>query len=380
MPDRIVTTHVGSLPRPPDVSDLLFRRAAGADVDDAVFQQTVGDAVHDVVARQHAVGIDVPSDGEMSKIGYATYVSERLAGFSGDSPRRVPADLLEVPRYMERLARQGGTPAIKRPMCTGPISVRTTAPLEADIARFRDALAASGYDTGFMNAANPGVIALFQPNAFYPSDDAYLARLAEAMATEFRAIVEADLTLQVDAPDLALGRQTMYADRSEDEFVRRIETHVAVLNAALAGLPRERVRVHLCWGNYEGPHTHDVPLARILPAVLRIEAGAFSFEGANPRHAHEWAVFRDIPLPEDRVIIPGVLDSSTNYVEHPDLVAERLCRYADVVGRERVIAGTDCGFGTFAGFGVVDPDIVWMKFAAMVAGAEKASHRLWGRA
>jgi 5-methyltetrahydropteroyltriglutamate--homocysteine methyltransferase len=379
MPDRILTTHVGSLPRPQDVSDMLFQKNAGVAVDPGIFAAAVADAVRDVVAKQRASGIDVPSDGEMSKISYATYISERLSGFSGDSPRRVPADLLDVPRFMARLAKGGGTPAYKRPMCTGEITVMNAEPLEADIARFRAGLAASSYDSGFMNAASPGVIALFQPNGYYPDDDAYLAALAAAMHVEFKRIVDAGLVLQIDAPDLALGRQTMYAERSEDEFVERIETHVAVLNAALDGIAQDRVRLHLCWGNYEGPHTRDVPLARILPTVLKIRAGILSFEGANPRHAHEWAVFRDIKLPDDRVIIPGVLDSSTNYVEHPDLIAERLCRYADVVGRERVMAGSDCGFSTFAGFGVVDPDIVWMKFSAMAEGAAKASARLWGR-
>ena len=377
MPDRILTTHVGSLPRPKDVSDMLFAQATEQPVDAAAFEVAVTRAVADVVARQKQAGVDIPSDGEMSKISYATYISERLTGFSGDSPRRVPADLLEVPRYMERLAKAGGTPAYKRPCCTGDIRVRTMAPLEADIAHFQAALRASGYATGFMNAAAPGVIALFQPNTHYANDDDYLEALAAAMKVEFEAIVAAGLTLQVDSPDLALGRQTMYADSTEDAFVHRIAFHVEALNHALAGIPPEKVRLHLCWGNYEGPHTMDVPMARLLPEVLRINAGALSFEGANPRHAHEWAVWKDIPLPEGKVIIPGILDSSTNYVEHPDLVAERIVRYAGVVGRERVIAGSDCGFSTFAGFGVVDPDIVWMKLASLAEGAARATRQLW---
>ena len=377
MADRILTTHVGSLPRPKDVSDMLFAREAGDPVDPAAFADAVARAVKDVVARQRAAGVDIPSDGEMSKISYATYISERLTGFSGDSERRVPADLLDVPGYAKRLAQAGGTPSYKRPCCTGAIQVRTTEPLEADIARFQAALGEHGYAEGFMNAAAPGVISLFQPNRHYPDDDAYLDALSKAMSAEFRRIVEAGLYLQVDSPDLGLGRQTMYADLSEDAFVHRIGGHIAALNAALAGIPPERVRVHLCWGNYEGPHTRDVPLERILPSVLGIKAGALSFEGANPRHAHEWRVWEHIALPEDKVIIPGVLDSSTNYVEHPDLVAERLLRYADLVGRERVIAGSDCGFSTFAGFGVVDPDIVWMKLGAMAEGARRASAALW---
>ena len=377
MAERIRTTHVGSLPRPKDVSDMLFAREGGQAVDPATFKAAVATAVTHVVAKQRAAGVDIPSDGEMSKISYATYISERLTGFSGDSERRVPADLLDVPNYASRLAKAGGTPSYKRPCCTGPIAVRTTEPLEDDLARFRSALDAAGYAEGFMNAAAPGVIALFQPNRHYANDDDYLEALSQAMAKEYRRIIDAGLYLQVDSPDLALGRQTMYTHLSEDAFVSRIGAHVEALNHALAGLPAERVRLHLCWGNYEGPHTHDVPLARLLPTVLGIKAGALSFEGANPRHAHEWRVFEDIKLPEDKTIIPGVLDSSTNYVEHPDLVAERLLRYADLVGRDRVIAGSDCGFSTFAGFGVVDPDIVWMKLASMAEGAARASKVLW---
>ncbi len=379
MADRILTTHVGSLPRPKNVSDMLFAREAGDPVDLQAFADAVAEAVRDVVAKQRAAGVDIPSDGEMSKISYATYIGERLTGFSGDSERRVPADLLLVPSYAKRLAGSGGTPSYKRPCCTGEISVRTMEPLHADIARFQAALSASGYSEGFMNSAAPGVISLFQPNKHYHDDDAYLGALAEAMAAEFRGIVAAGLVLQVDSPDLALGRQTMYAHLTEDEFVHRIGAHVAALNSALAGIPPDRVRLHLCWGNYEGPHTLDVPIARLLPTVLGIRAGFLSFEGANPRHAHEWRVFEEIKLPDDKCIIPGVLDSSTNYVEHPDLVAERLLNYAGLVGRDRVSGGSDCGFSTFAGFGAVDPDIVWMKLAALTEGARRASAVLWKR-
>ena len=376
--DRILTTHVGSLPRTAEVSAMLLKRAAEEPVDPAAFDAAVSAAVMDIVALQKKAGVDIPSDGEMSKISYSTYVAERLTGFSGDSPRRVPSDLLEVPRYMKRLASSGGTPTMKRPCCTGAIHVRTTQPLEDDLSRFATALKASGYTRSFMNAAAPGVISLFQPNRYYPNDDAYLSALSEAMATEYRRIVEAGHDLQIDSPDLGVGRHTMYADLTEAEFLKRLESHVAALNAALTGIPKARVRLHLCWGNYEGPHTHDIPLVRILPTVLKINAGAISFEAANPRHAHEWTVFRDdIRLPDDRVIIPGVIDSSTNFVEHPDLVAERLVRFAGVVGRDRVIGGTDCGFATVADWNVVDPDIVWMKLSALAEGAEKASKALW---
>ncbi len=376
-PGRILTTHVGSLPRPQDVTALLLSRARDEPVDAAAFESAVAAGVMDAVVRQKKAGIDIPSDGEMSKISYATYVCERLTGFSGDSPRRVPSDLLEVPRFMKRLADSGGTPKLARPCCTGAISVRTTQPLEDDIRRFSAALTAQGYARGFMNAAAPGVISLFQPNRFYPDDDAYLQALSQAMRVEYRRIVEAGLDLQIDSPDLGVGRHTMYADLSEAEFLRRLGGHVAALNAALDGIPTERVRLHVCWGNYEGPHTHDIPLATILPTVLKIKAGAISFEAANPRHEHEWSVFKTIKLPEGRVILPGVLDSSTNFVEHPDLVAERLCRFAEVVGRDRVIASSDCGFATVADWNTVDPDIVWMKLESMAEGARRASKVLW---
>jgi 5-methyltetrahydropteroyltriglutamate--homocysteine methyltransferase len=377
--DRILTTHVGSLPRPADVSDLLFARERGEAVDPAAFDATIARAVQDIVARQREAGVDIPSDGEMGKISYATYVAERLTGFEGDSPRPVPADILAVPAFAEKIARSGG-PAYRRPRCTGPVAVRTMAPLEADLRRFRAALDAAGYEGGFMNAAAPGVIALFQPNEHYATEDAYLGALAAAMATEYRRIVEAGLLVQVDSPDLALGRHMMYAHLDENGFLRAIGAHVAALNAALDGVPRERVRLHLCWGNYAGPHHLDIPLARVLPTVFGVRAGALSVEGANPCHGHEWAVFDEQALPEPWVLIPGVLDSTTNRVEHPDLVAERILRYANLVGRERVIAGSDCGFSTFAGIGNVQPEIVWMKLASLAEGARRASTRLWRRA
>jgi 5-methyltetrahydropteroyltriglutamate--homocysteine methyltransferase len=376
-PGRILTTHVGSLPRPQDVTQLLLKRAGGESVDATIFESAVTAGVMDAVARQKKAGIDIPSDGEMSKISYATYVCERLTGFSGDSPRRVPSDLLTVPRYMKRLADSGGTPKLARPCCTGAISVRTTEPLEDDIRRFSAALKAQDYARGFMNAAAPGVISLFQPNRYYKDDEAYLEALSQAMRHEYRRIVEAGFDLQIDSPDLAVGKHTMYTELTEDEFLKRLEGHVAALNAALDGIPMERVRLHVCWGNYEGPHIHDIPLERILPTVLKINAGAISFEAANPRHEHEWSVFKRISLPDGRVLLPGVIDSSTNFVEHPDLVAERLCRFAEVVGRDRVIASSDCGFATVADWNTVDPDIVWMKMESMAEGARRATKVLW---
>jgi 5-methyltetrahydropteroyltriglutamate--homocysteine methyltransferase len=377
---RIRTTHVGSLPRSKEVADLLFARERGEALDEAAYAEVMREATHAVVARQKATGIDIPSDGEMSKISYATYIKDRLTGFEGDSPRRAPADLKEYPSFLERLAKSGGTPTYRRPCCVGPIAVKDTKPLETDLATMRAALAAAGYGEGFMNAASPGVIALFQPSTWHRSLDAYMEDVAEAMRGEYEAIVAAGLILQIDAPDLGLGRHMMYADASDADFVRRAEVHVEILNRALRNVPADRVRMHICWGNYEGPHTRDIPLEAILSTLLKAKPRALLFEASNPRHAHEWTAWARTTIPDDYVLIPGCLDSTTNFVEHPELVAQRIERFVAIAGAERVIAGTDCGFGTFAGFGAVDPEIAWAKLRALVEGAEIASRRLSGGA
>ena len=373
--DRILTTHVGSLPRSKAVTDLVFGWERGEPHADA--ESILATAVHDVVARQVRAGVDLVSDGEMSKISYATYIKDRVTGFEGDSERRPPSDLEEFPGFLERQAASGGTPDYRRPCCVGPIAVKDTAPVQADIRRMEAAVAAHGATGAFMNAASPGVIALFQPNRHYPSHDAYLFALADAMAVEYRAIVNAGLVLQIDSPDLGLGRHMMFKDKSDAEYEALANLHVEALNHALAGVPKDRVRLHVCWGNYEGPHHHDAPMSQVLPIALRAEVGALLFEAANPRHAHEWRVFQETALPDDLLLVPGVIDSTTNFVEHPELVAERICRFADIVGRERVLAGTDCGFSTFAGFGAVDPDIVYAKLGSLAEGAALASARLW---
>jgi 5-methyltetrahydropteroyltriglutamate--homocysteine methyltransferase len=375
--DRILTTHVGSLPRTQAVTDVLFARAAGQP-DEPGAAAVIANAVKEVVQRQVDVGIDVVSDGEMSKISYATYVAERLSGFAGDTPREPGQDLVEFPGLLKKLAEKGATAKYRRPRCVGAVAVKDTRPLAADLANLKAAVAAASPREAFMNAASPGVVALFQPNDFYASQDAYLEALAEALRGEYEAIVAAGFLLQIDAPDLGMGRHTMYRDRTEEEFTRLAARHIEVLNHALRNVPADRVRMHVCWGNYEGPHHHDIPLERLLPVVLRARPQALLFEAANPRHAHEWAVFRDVKLPEEKILIPGVISSTTNYVEHPQLVAERLERLAAIVGRERVIGGSDCGYGTFAGFGPVEPDIAYMKLAALVEGARIASARLWG--
>ena len=375
--ERIISTHVGSLPRSAAVADLLFKKDRGEIDDPAIWQATMAQAVADVVRQQVAAGIDVVSDGETAKIGYATYVKDRYHGFSGDSPRRVPADLDDYPAYRAKLAAGGESPKILRPRCTGPISLKDETALQTDLANFRAALAESDALEGFLNAASPGVISVFQPNEYYPSQDAYLEALAAAMKSEYEAIVRAGYVLQIDCPDLAMGRHIAFRDSSEAEFIRNAELQVEALNHALADVPAERSRLHLCWGNYEGPHTHDIGLEKIIDVVLKAKPAAILFEASNPRHAHEWAVWRDTEIPPDKVLVPGVIDSATNFVEHPALVAERICRYADIVGRERVIAGTDCGFGTFAGFGKIDPDICYAKLKSLAEGAALASERLW---
>jgi 5-methyltetrahydropteroyltriglutamate--homocysteine methyltransferase len=376
--ERILVTHVGSLPRSQAVTDVLFARDRG-ETDASAGNATIAEAVREVVRRQVEAGVDVVSDGEMSKITYATYIKDRITGFAGDTPREPGQDLVEFPRILKRLAESGATAKYQRPRCVGEIRVRSLEPAEQDIRNMKAATAASTPTDAFLNAASPGVIALFQPNEFYKSQDEYLEAVAEAMRAEYELIVGSGLLVQIDAPDLAMGRHTMYRDRSVEEFLNRAAKHIEVLNHALRDVPADRVRMHVCWGNYEGPHHHDVPLERLLPVVVRAKVGALLIEGANPRHAHEWAAFRDFRMPEDMIVIPGVISSTTNYIEHPLLVAERIGRYADLLGRERVIAGSDCGFGTFAGFGPVDPDVTYLKLRSLAEGAAIASRRLWGR-
>jgi 5-methyltetrahydropteroyltriglutamate--homocysteine methyltransferase len=372
----ILTTHVGSLPRSQIVADLLFAREREEPVDPAAYEAAMEQATRQVLQRQKEIGIDIPSDGETSKISYATYIKDRLTGFSGDSPRRVPADLMDFPAYAEKISRSGGTPTYRRPRCTGPIGVKSMEPLTRDLAVMRGAMEAAGYGRGFMNSASPGVIALFQPSDIHPDMDAYMADLAEGMRHEYEAIVAAGLILQIDAPDLGLGRHMLYPDLDEDAFLRRVAVHVEIVNHALRNIAPDRVRLHICWGNYEGPHTRDIALARVLPELLKLRIGGLLFEASNPRHAHEWTVWQETRAPRDWVLIPGCLDSTTNFVEHPELVAQRIETFARLVGPERVIAGTDCGFGTFAGYGAVHGDIAWAKLAALAEGARIASARL----
>ncbi|HLL61617.1 MAG TPA: cobalamin-independent methionine synthase II family protein [Propionibacteriaceae bacterium] len=375
MTAEIKTTHVGSLPRSAEVTDLLFAAERGEAVDERRFDETMTAAVAEAVRRQVDAGIDLVSDGEMAKISYATYIKDRITGFDGDSPRRPPADLEEFPGFLQRQASSGGTPTYRRPRCVGEVKPLTLDPLEADVRRFAEARAQQGEPAGFMNAASPGVIALFQPNDYYPDDDTYLEALAEAMRPEYEAIVAAGLVLQLDSPDLGLGRHMMYKDRDDEDYLRLIERHVAVLNHALRNVPADRARMHVCWGNYEGPHHRDVEMSVILPTLLEAKPAGLLFETANPRHQHDLEAFTEhrSAIPEDKVLIPGVIDSTTNFIEHPRVVANRVRGFVDLVGAERVIAGTDCGFSTFAGFGAVDPDIVYAKLATLAEGAELAA-------
>lgn len=378
--DRILTTHVGSLPRPQEVVDLLFEQDRGEDYDEARFDEVMRRAVTDVVNRQREAGIDIASDGEMSKISYATYIRHRLTGFEGDSARPTPQDLDDFPEYRDRLVKMGASATYRRPVCKGPIKVRDLAPVEKDIAHMKEAMAKAKVGEGFMNAVSPGTIAVFQPNEYYPSHEAYLEALANAMREEYEMIVKSGLLLQLDCPDLAMGRHSRFKTLSDDEFVRYAELQVEALNHALANVPADRVRMHVCWGNYEGSHVNDMSCMKIFPIVIKAKPMALLVEGANPRHEHEWEAWTRIKLPEDKILVPGVIASSINYVEHPEVVAQRLLRYADVVGRDRIMAGSDCGFGTFAGFGPVFPAFAWMKFRALAEGARIASEKLWGRA
>ncbi len=380
--DRILTTHVGSLPRSASILDLLERREKGEGPASGLDAE-VAQAVMEIVRRQVEIGIDVVSDGETSKISYATYVKDRLSGFSDEGPTestKPHLDLRPFPEFQRRMALLTGARRFKRVACIGPVALRNRDALQRDLDNMRRATAVHHPVDAFLNSASPGVVASFLPNQYYPSHGAYVEAIANAMREEYEAITAAGFLVQVDCPDLAMSRHTAFQDLSEAEFLKRAELHVEALNHALARIPADMIRIHVCWGNYEGPHTHDVDLAKIVRIILNVKAQAISIEAANPRHEHEWALWRDVSLPTDRILIPGVIDTSTNYVEHPDLVAQRIARFAEVVGRERVIAGTDCGFATSAGYGKIDPDIAFLKLATLVAGARRASAQLWSRA
>ena len=372
---RIQATHVGSLPRSQAVVDFLFAKERGEAIDESAFDACMADAVSETVRRQVDAGVDIVSDGETSKISYATYVSERYTGFAGDSPRQAPADLKMFPGYLDRIARSGGTPKYARPECVGEVRAKDHAALDKDIANLLAAMREHGAERGFMNAASPGVIALFQPNRYYPSREAYLGALADAMREEYERIVAAGLDLQVDCPDLGLARHMQFTDLSDDEFVAAVAANVEALNHALRNVDPGRVRVHICWGNYEGPHLCDIGMDKVFSVLMSVRARYVLFEASNPRHGHEWTVFRDrrSEIPDDRILVPGVVDTTTNFVEHPELVAHRIESFVNIVGADRVIAGSDCGFGTFAGFGAVDPDIAYEKLRSISEGARIAA-------
>jgi 5-methyltetrahydropteroyltriglutamate--homocysteine methyltransferase len=373
---RILSTHVGSLPRPAEVVEMLFALDRGEDLDGALVEAALQQGVNDVVRMQEDAGLDVVSDGEMSKISYATYVRHRLSGFDGDSERPTPQDLDDFPQFRDRLVSEGHSPTYRRPVCVGPIGVKDCTPVARDITRLQRALIGSSTVEGFMTAVSPGTVGVFHPNQYYRSHEAYMHAVGAAMRTEYEEIVRAGFILQIDCPDLAMGRHSRFKHMDDAQFLRCAEIHVDALNAAVADIPPDRMRMHVCWGNYEGPHTHDIPLETILPIVLRARPSMLLIEGANPRHEHEWDIWTRHRLPDDKILVPGVIDTSTNYVEHPALVAQRIARLANIVGRERVIAGTDCGMGTFAGFGPVHPDIAWAKLRSLTRGAELASIRL----
>tara|TARA_B110000285_G_scaffold234178_1_gene310249 strand:+ start:1367 stop:2491 length:1125 start_codon:yes stop_codon:yes gene_type:complete len=371
---KVLTTHVGSLPRTQAVVDFIFARENDTPFAQADFDACMTRAVSETVAKQVAAGVDIVSDGETSKISYATYVKDRYTGFGGDSPRNAPADLKQFPSFLKRLAEEGGSPQYARPMCVGEVKSKGQGELEKDISNLKAAMATHGVDRGFMNAASPGVISLFLQNDYYKTREAYLAALADAMKAEYETIVASGLDLQLDCPDLALSRHMLFNDLSDDEFIKIAASHVDALNHALSDIPAEKVRVHICWGNYEGPHVCDISMDKMFSTLMSTKAQSVLFETSNPRHGHEWAVFRDrkAEIPDNKVLVPGVVDTTTNFVEHPDLVAQRIDRFTNIVGRERVIAGSDCGFGTFAGYGAVDPEIAYAKLRALSEGAARA--------
>ncbi len=373
--EEILTTHTGSLPRPPALLEALQQRDRG-ESESAALGEQIRDAVADVVQHQAQAGVSVVNDGEASKIGYSTYVKERLDGFGGEGGlAAMPADLGEFPDYMQRV--MGGLD-FEMPACIGPVSYRDLEAVRTDVANLKAAVAGAGAEVkdAFMTAASPGVISVFLPNQHYPSHEEYIAALADVMKAEYDEIHQAGLVLQLDCPDLAMARH-MTGDESLEEFRRRAKLHVEAINHATRDIPADDMRLHLCWGNYEGPHHHDMPLRDIIDIVFEARPAAISFEAANPRHEHEWTVFDDVKLPEGKALIPGVIDSTTNYIEHPELVAQRIVRYAQRVGRENVLAGSDCGSATFASFLAIEPGITWAKLGAMADGAKLASTELW---
>ena len=368
---KISVTHVGSLPRKQEVVDFIFARENNQKYNQDDFDNVMNKAVIETVKKQVDSGVDIVSDGETSKISYATYVKDRYNGFSGDSPRNPPADLKMFPSFLKRLADDGGTPTYARPMCTERISSKGQVDLNKDIFNLKTAMKICNVSKGFMNAASPGVISLFLQNQFYASREDYLAALADVMKTEYETITGSGLYLQLDCPDLALSRHMLFNDLSDDEFLKIAELHVETLNYALRDIPEEKVRVHICWGNYEGPHCCDIDMNKVFSTLMKAKAQFLLFETSNPRHAHEWEVFknRKSEIPDNKILVPGVVDTTTNFIEHPELVRQRIERFINIVGEDRVVAGTDCGFGTFAGFGAVDPEIAYAKLSTLSEGA-----------
>ena len=375
--ERFLTTHTGSLPRPDDLIRMMYAKEEGVPVEAAALAGRVRAAVADVVAKQVAAGIDLVNDGEMSKPSYATYVKDRLAGFGGTGNTFVYQDLADFPNLAKRVFGDPGRSRRKTPACNAPIAVRDDQAAGVDVANLKAALATAKRSDGFMSAASPGVVSLFFRNDHYKDHETYLFAIADAMRHEYETVAKAGIVLQIDCPDLAMGRHIQYAHLSLAEFRRHAAMHIAALNHALANIPPDGLRMHLCWGNYEGPHHCDVPLADIIDLVFTARPAAISFEAANPRHAHEWALFERVRLPAGKVLIPGVIESKSNFIEHPQLIAQRIARYANLVGRENVIAGSDCGYGTWVGQAAVDPDVVWAKFAAMAEGARIATKQFW---
>jgi 5-methyltetrahydropteroyltriglutamate--homocysteine methyltransferase len=375
--ERFLTTHTGSLPRPEDLIKTMFAKEEGVPVDTAALQERIRRAVEEVVRKQATAGVDVVSDGEMSKPSYATYVKDRLNGFGGASQPLVYQDLVDFPELARRVFGDPGRSRRKTPGCDAAISVRDAKAAEFDTQNMKSALSQVKVEEGFMSAASPGVISLFFRNSYYPSDEAYLFAVADAMRQEYETVAAAGLILQIDCPDLAMGRHIQYAHLSISEFRKKAQLHIEALNHATSNIPPDRMRMHLCWGNYEGPHHYDVPLADIIEVVFKARPSAIALEAANPRHAHEWKLFETVKLPGGKILIPGVLESKANFIEHPELIAQRIGRYAKLVGRENVMAGSDCGYGTWVGQAAVDPDVVWAKLAAMAEGARIASREFW---